>query len=226
MSFRRMRNSRVSHLLLLFFSIFLTCFPGLILSADVTLSSIEIFTTHEWLRATPTVYFLCIGGNKTLLPDVKKKHVFYAFKGEESWQPLTNFTGKKCKRCGFYEEDKILSDDVFDEWELCPSDFVGPDGRYVHFKEKEFNASFLCPECLSFSAGSISAPAGNHVKKRTNVAVVILLSILVLTILVLVMVGAYKYWQKKKREQDQARFLKLFEEGDDIEDELDLGPMI
>lgn len=32
----------------------------------------------------------------------------------------------------------------------------------------------------------------------------------------------YRYWQKRKREQDQARFLKLFEEGDDIEDELGL----
>lgn len=36
-------------------------------------------------------------------------------------------------------------------------------------------------------------------------------------------VALYKYWQRRKREQDQARFLKLFEEGDDIEDELGLG---
>lgn len=69
-----------------------------------------------------------------------------------AFQPLTNFTGKKCKRCGFYEEDSILSDDVFDEWELCPSDFAAPYGKYIRFKEKEFNATFLCPECLSFSA--------------------------------------------------------------------------
>ena len=59
---------------------------GLVLSAVVTLSSIEIFTTHEWLKHTPTVYFLCKGENKTVLPDVKEKHVFYDFKGEESWQ--------------------------------------------------------------------------------------------------------------------------------------------
>ncbi|TKY62212.1 hypothetical protein E2542_SST12068 [Spatholobus suberectus] len=216
-----------SSLLLLFSSIFFTYFPGLVISADVTLSSIEIFTTHEWLRATPTVYFLCKGDNKTDLPDVKKPHVFYSFKAEESWQPLTNFSGKKCKRCGFYEEDRILSDDVFDEWELCPSDFTAPDGRYIHFKEKEFNASFLCPECLSFSVVSISAPAAeNHNKKGMNVAVVILLSVLVSTILILGMVAAKKYWQKKRREQDQARFLKLFEEGDDIEDELGLGTII
>ncbi|KAG5043714.1 hypothetical protein JHK85_008011 [Glycine max] len=142
--------------------------------------------------------------------------------------PLTNFSGKKCKRCGIYEED-IFSDDVFDEWELCPSDFTTPDGRYAHFKEKEFNASFLCPECLSFSGVSVSAPpAENHNpnKKGMNVAVIILLSILGSTILILGMLGTYKYWQKRKREQDQARFLKLFEEGDDIEDELGLGTII
>jgi len=69
------------------------------------------------------------------------------------FQPLTEFTARKCKRCGFYEKDSVLSDDVFDEWELCPSDFTAPDGKYVHFKEKELNASFICPECLSFSNG-------------------------------------------------------------------------
>jgi len=73
------------------------------------------------------------------------------------FQPLTNFFGKKCKRCGVYEEDKILYDDVFDEWELCPSDFTTPDGRYIHFKEKEFNASFLCPDCLPISGGEFLA---------------------------------------------------------------------
>jgi len=73
------------------------------------------------------------------------------------FQPLTNFSGKKCKRCGFYEQDKILYDDVFDEWELCPSDFTAPDGRYIHFKEKEFNATFLCSDCLNISGGEFPA---------------------------------------------------------------------
>ncbi|KAJ1416912.1 hypothetical protein SESBI_17076 [Sesbania bispinosa] len=88
-------------------------------------------------------------GDKTVLPDVKRPHVFYAFNGEESWQPLSNFSSKKCKRCGLYEEDSITSDDVFEEWEFCPSDFAALDGEYIKFKEKEFNATFLCPECLS-----------------------------------------------------------------------------
>ncbi|XP_057438400.1 uncharacterized protein LOC130730408 [Lotus japonicus] len=219
--------SRVSRLILLILSIFsFTNSPGLVLSAVVTLSSLEIFTTHEWLRATPSVYFRCTGDNKTVLPDIKKPHVLYTFKGEESWQPLTDFPSKKCKRCGLYEKDPILSDDVFDEWELCPSDFAAPDGKYSLFKEKEFNATFLCPECLTLPGVAVPAPEGNRDKKGMNVALVILLVVLVSAILILAMMGAYKYWQKKKREQDQARFLKLFEEGDDLEDELGLGTII
>ena len=59
-----------------------------------------------------------------------------------------------------------------------------------------------------------------------HVAVVVLLCAIVSTILALGVVGAYKYWQKKRKEQDQARFLKLFEDGDDIGDELGLGSVI
>lgn len=59
---------------------------GISSSRTVTLGSIEIFNTHEWLPSKPTVYFKCQGGNKTVLPDVKEKHALYTFKGEESWQ--------------------------------------------------------------------------------------------------------------------------------------------
>lgn len=55
-------------------------------AAIVTLDSIEIFRTHEWLKSEPTVYFKCKGENQTILPDVKKKNLLYSFKGEESWQ--------------------------------------------------------------------------------------------------------------------------------------------
>lgn len=55
-------------------------------SAVVTLDSIVIYKTHEWIAAKPTVYFHCQGGNKTKLPDVQKEHVLYSFNGEESWQ--------------------------------------------------------------------------------------------------------------------------------------------
>lgn len=56
-----------------------------------------------------------------------------------------------------------------------------------------------------------------------HVALIILISAVVSTVVIFGVVGVYKYWQKKKREQDQARFLKLFEDGDDVEDELGLG---
>ncbi|OWM64590.1 hypothetical protein CDL15_Pgr020557 [Punica granatum] len=208
------------------FWILLSCFPGQLLSADVTLDSVSIFKTHEWFKAKPTVYFQCKGENKTVLPDVKEAHVIYEFKGQESWQPLTNFSSEKCKRCGFYEEDTVNSDDVFEEWEFCPSDFSGSDGRYTRINDKEFNATFHCPECVHLSADSNSAPAAHKEKKGMHAALIIAITVIVFIIFILVLVAAYKYWLKKKREQEQARFLKLFEDGDDIEDELELGNVL
>lgn len=56
-------------------------------------------------------------------------------------------------------------------------------------------------------------------------ALILTLSILVSVVSIVGSVTAYKFWQKRKREKEQARFLKLFEEVDDIEDELGLGPL-
>ncbi|KAL4605238.1 hypothetical protein ACB092_09G014400 [Castanea dentata] len=215
MSIRYLLNSGVCSAFL-FFSVFLGCFPGLVLSADVTLRSMEINKTHEWLKSKPTVYFKCKDENMTVLPDVKEAHVLYNFKGQESWQPLTVFSSEKCKRCGFYEEDRFKSDDVFEEWEFCPSDFTLPDGKYIRVMEKEFSATFLCSECIPFAKR----------EKQMHAALIILISVVVSTVFILGVVTAYKYWQKKKREQDQARFLKLFEDGDDLEDELGLGNVL
>ncbi|XP_044472666.1 uncharacterized protein LOC123201295 [Mangifera indica] len=218
MSIRSTVNSKGSCVLLVFF-IFLNCFPGFVLAAPVTLDSIEIYTTHEWIPySEPTVYFQCNGENKTILPDVKLADHMYSFKREESWQPLTDFSGNKCKRCGFYEEDTIKSDDVFDEWEFCPSDFMATKGKYTREKEKEFKATFLCPDCKSV-ASSASTPKG---EERWNVGIIILIAVLASTALIVGGVAAYRYWQKKRREQEQARFLKLFEDRDDILDELGL----
>jgi hypothetical protein len=62
-------------------------FVGSTSSRVVTLDSIDIFTTHEWLPMNkPTVYFHCNGDNKTYLLDVKEPNAVYTFKGEESWQ--------------------------------------------------------------------------------------------------------------------------------------------
>ncbi|XP_058215928.1 uncharacterized protein LOC131327003 [Rhododendron vialii] len=223
LSRRRLNPPRAFHPFLLCFVLFLSWFPGSILSAVVTLDSIEIFKTHEWL-AKPTVYFQCKGENKSVLPDVKEKHVAYTFKGEESWQPLTDFPNKKCKRCGFYEKDFFKSDE-FDEWEFCPSDFTEPDGRYTHFTDKEFNATFLCSECVSHGIDS-NHPSGSHNGgKGMHWVLILTLSILVSVVSIVGSVTAYKFWQKRQREKEQARFLKLFEEVDDIDDELGLGPL-
>ena len=54
---------------------------------------------------------------------------------------------------------------------------------------------------------------------------VVFISASVAVVVILAMVAAYKYWQKRRKQQEQARFLKLFEEGDEIEDELGIGPL-
>ncbi|XP_022000123.1 uncharacterized protein LOC110897699 [Helianthus annuus] len=214
-------NSRVSIILLF-------CFPEVLLSAVVTLHSLEIYTTHELLASTPTVYFRCSGENKTYLPDVTKKNTLYTFRGEESFQPLMKFESTKCKRCGFYEEDRITSDDVFDEWEFCPSDFKSDDGRYIRTKDKEFNATFLCPECVK--KGTLeSSDTALHEKgngMHWSVKLIIAISVVASTVLLIIgLIVAYKYWLKRKRQHEQARFLKLFEDTDEIEDELGIGPL-
>ncbi|PWA64439.1 hypothetical protein CTI12_AA342260 [Artemisia annua] len=204
--------------------LFLFCFPELLLSAVVTLESLEIYTTHEWITSSPTVYFLCDKENKTVLPDVKKTKTVYTFRAEESFQPLTDFTSKKCKRCGFYEEDRLKSDDVFDEWEFCPSDFKSSDGRYIRTKAKEFNATFVCHKCVD---GINSDTSLDEKDNGMHWSVIIIgLSVVASTVLFIVgLVVAYKYWQKRKRQHEQARFMKLFEDTDDIEDELGIGPL-
>ncbi|KAK8928601.1 hypothetical protein KSP39_PZI017759 [Platanthera zijinensis] len=192
----------------------------------VTLGSIEIFNAHEWFPSKPTVYFHCQGElRKTFLPDVEKTHILYTFKGEESWQPLTELPEEKCKRCGIYEHDAFKSDDTFDEWELCPADFL--DGKYFRFIENEFNATFLCSNCTA-SADSNKEQSQNTATRhdKGKVGYIIIICSFVSLILAAGMVAAYRFWQKRKRDQDQARFLKLFDEGDDLEDELGLDPVV
>ncbi|WCJ34617.1 hypothetical protein M5689_015915 [Euphorbia peplus] len=205
-------------------------FHGIVISSSsagaavVTLESIQIHNSHEWLKSSkPDVYFSCIGDhNKTFLPDVKDLNFTYTFNGQESWQPLTQLTSKKCKRCGFYEKDTFKPDDVFEEWEFCPSYFLNSNARYIRRKTNEFDASFLCPLCTYFPADPNFAATPPHKGNGMHIFVIILICVLVSTVLVLGVLLLHKYWQKRKREQDQARFLKLFEDGDDIEDELGL----
>ncbi|KAJ9559078.1 hypothetical protein OSB04_013692 [Centaurea solstitialis] len=195
----------------------------LLLSAEVTLDSLEIYKNHEWISSNPKVYFQCSGEKKSNLPDVKKTNHVYKFKGEESFQPLTDFQSKKCKRCGFYESEHIKFDDVFDEWEFCPSDFSASDGRYIRTKDKEFNATFLCPDCIKHDQPTkidshLHPDEEGHGMRWT--IMIALISVAAFIVFIVGLFVAYKYWQKRKRQQEQARFLKLFEDTDDVEDEL------
>lgn len=56
-------------------------------------------------------------------------------------------------------------------------------------------------------------------------ALVVGITALVSVVLVLGAVASYKFWQRRKRLQEQARFLRLFEEDDEIADELGIGPL-
>ncbi|KAJ0735898.1 hypothetical protein HanPI659440_Chr11g0437511 [Helianthus annuus] len=59
-------------------------------------------------------------------------------------------------------------------------------------------------------------------------SMIIIIGLSVVSSTVLLITGlllAYKIWQKRKRQQDQARFMKLFEDTDEIEDELGIGPL-
>lgn len=221
-----MLNPGIAAILLLFV---LQWPPGTFAARNVTLESIEIFRTHEWFHERPTIYFRCQGENKTFLPDVKEKNNLYSFRGEESWQPLTALPERKCKRCGFYEEDKLTSDDTFDEWELCPGEFSpAPEGRYRHYKKNEFNATFLCPQCNASDSGTDKtttdpeSPSSADSNKRDKSKLAIVIWCMSFLAVLAMAVFLYKLWQRKKREEQAASFLRLFEEDDDLEIELGL----
>lgn len=55
-----------------------------------------------------------------------------------------------------------------------------------------------------------------------HLGVIITIATVVSVAFIIGSVVGYKYWIKRKREQEQARFLKLFEDHDDIEDEFGL----
>ncbi|BBM98535.1 hypothetical protein MPTK1_1g14260 [Marchantia polymorpha subsp. ruderalis] len=226
---------------------------------NVTVESIILFKTHEWFGRKPTVYFQCLEEQKVYLPDVVEKNAQYSFLGQESWQPLTTLYGAKCKRCGIYEEDTVKADDTFFEWELCPKAFTSPDGRYEVIQENEFNATFICKDCipqrwskrcarwhnsmqimefelrqqLPISVPAFPAPVsgtdGQAVKTESEedeekdekgAGLAFLIIVLVFVVLVGLGVVAYTKWRQKQRAEQQANFIKLFEDKDDDLDEL------
>lgn len=74
---------------------------------------------------------------------------------------------------------------------------------------------------LADSVRTPSSPSESN-NKGMYVLLVRLISAVVSVVSVIGLMYGYKYWQKRKREKEQAQFLKLFEDGDDIEDELGL----
>ncbi|KAL0888766.1 hypothetical protein Bca101_012749 [Brassica carinata] len=217
---------------LLFWSITHTLIPGSVRAQSITLDSIEIFTKHDWFKLKHTVYFQCKGENKTVLPDVTKSDTVYTFRGQESWQakPMTEISGEKCKRCGIYEQGSLISDKEFDEWELCPSDFSASQ-IYMHFKEKEINATFVCHGCAKLDSVSAGATTGSGSKEEgdngSKVAIAIVAGVLCATLVVVGGVFMFRHSKRMKLQRDQARFMKLFEENDDEpEDELGLEPVL
>lgn len=194
--------------------IFLGSLPGTILTQQLTLDSILIFKTHEWFSTKPIVYFQCKGENKTVFRDVKITNVSYSFNGQESWQPLTELKGTQCKRCGIYEEDTFRYD-AFNEWELCPSDFTS-EGIYTHAKAKDFNATFLCHGCSQLLGAGLNKDSGTDKEEETPRSGPAIIVVLVLGGVAVGFVVGCKNWRKKKQQQEQARFLKLFEDGDEI----------
>lgn len=77
--------------------------------------------------------------------------------------------------------------------------------------------------CLLYSVAPDDSGPRNE--KTKNMALVVGITALVSVVLVLGAVASYKFWQRRKRLQEQARFLRLFEEDDEIADELGIGPL-
>ncbi|VVB12981.1 unnamed protein product [Arabis nemorensis] len=214
---------------LLFLAITHMWISGFVRAQFITLNSIEIFTKHDWFKLKHTVYFQCKGENKTVLPDVVKPGILYTFRGQESWQPMTEIGGEKCKRCGIYEQGSLVSDKEFDEWEVCPTDFSASQ-IYMHFKENEINATFVCHGCAKVESVSAKATTGSSSKDEgdngSTVAIAVVAGVLCATLVVVGGVFMFKHSKRMKLQRDQARFMKLFEESDEPEDELGLEPVI
>lgn len=104
---------------------------------------------ESWQVCPKTLTHLFINNKNQ---DCKNLYVFFSFSIAYYKQPMTEIGGEKCKRCGIYEQGSLVSDKEFDEWELCPSDFSASQ-IYMHSKEKEMNATFVCHGCAKLDSG-------------------------------------------------------------------------
>ncbi|KAL0549802.1 hypothetical protein IC582_014291 [Cucumis melo] len=67
-----------------------------------------------------------------------------------------------------------------------------------------------------------SINSGNHPSSRSNTGSMVAIILLGILVAVLLSFFLFKLWQKKRREEQYARLLKLFEEDDELEVELGL----
>lgn len=95
---------------------------------------------------------------------------------------------------------------------------------FPQFYQASFFPMIYDQKHISMFVGSHSSPSESGATgHRISVQLVIIISALVSAVVIAAVVVGYMFWLRRKRQQDQARFLRLFEEGDDIEDELGLG---
>ncbi|CAL9179359.1 unnamed protein product, partial [Musa hybrid cultivar] len=114
------------------------------------------------------------------------------------------------ERCVFYASFLIASS--------IPLDFV----RRFSLSFILRNIFFLLGLSENPSPSKDSTKADSHSSSRSNTGLKVLLICLGAIALVLLSYFLFKKWQKKKREEQHARLLKLFEEDDDLEVELGL----
>lgn len=63
-------------------------------------------------------------------------------------------------------------------------------------------------------------------EKEMRKGAIIAISVVVSMVFIIGFVVIYKYLMKQRRAQEQARFMKLFDDSDDIEEELEMSHII
>lgn len=84
------------------------------------------------------------------------------------------------------------------------------------------NTFFLSGFSDDSSSPKNGTKSDGHASPRSSTGYKVLIICLVTVAVVLLSVFLFKFWQKKKREEQYARLLKLFEEDDELELELGL----
>ncbi|XP_076950020.1 uncharacterized protein LOC143622883 [Bidens hawaiensis] len=241
-------------LLNLWFFFCFILFAEVLLSAVVTLKSLEIYTTHEWFASSPKVYFKCNGEKKIVLPDVKKKHTVYTFRAEESFQvcnklillrilKVQNARGVDFIMRGLLNLMTYLTSGNFVlriftlmvVGTFAPITKNSMQRSCVQSVQKKVSSNLTFYDTNNKKWCLVGRPESsdddrNYDEKEngTKWSMILIISISVVASTVLLIMGllyAFKIWQKRKRQQEQARFMKLFEDTDDIEDELGIGPL-